>query len=79
MTFKEAKDELKKIAEGEYHSLTYELTEFRPDELETHIRAYVHGYSSGEGTTFRAALNDLKRQMGLPYETEVAPIPEVSA
>lgn len=65
MTFKEAKDELKRIASGKYHTITYGLTEYASDcgaeqVVECHI--YIDGEGSTTAPTFADAFE--KRRTG---------------
>jgi hypothetical protein len=66
MQFQEAKDRLKKLAKGEYHTLSYEFTEAREGEFNTFCRIYIHdkdGGKSGMGQTFGQAFDELEEKL----------------
>jgi len=71
MTFKEAKDELKSLANGRYHSLSYELTEYRSGVLQVKCWAYVDPSISTETSNWKDTL--LKMEIQLKAVTEVGP------
>jgi hypothetical protein len=65
MKFFEAKEELKKLAGGEYHSICYELTEYSSGSLDMKCSMYVHGYQHTDGCdTWEEALANMAKQMG---------------
>jgi len=69
MTFKEAKDRLKSLANGRYHSLSYELTELRSGGLRAKCWVYIDPRISAEGSTWQEAL--IKMEMKLKGESQV--------
>jgi len=69
MTFKEAKDKLKSLAGGRYHSLSYELTEFRSGQLEVKCWVYVDPRISIEGSNWKDVL--MKMEIELKGESQV--------
>ena len=66
MTFKQAKKRLKKIAEGRFHSLRLDVTEFTSGELETKCSVYIDGETFYCGDTFEKAF--LNRERALKKE-----------
>ena len=64
MTFKEAVEEMKKLAEGRDWSLQYEVTSW---QSLPQIRGYVdvsEGKISLCATTYQEAINNVKRMLG---------------
>ena len=64
MKFKEAKDELKSLANGRYHSLSYELTEFTRGRLEAECSLYIDSRISVRGSTWQEAFIKMKIALG---------------
>ena len=62
MTFGEAKSRLSKIADGEYHSISYELTEPVPGQYIVECRVYINPSRVGTGKTFEAAFAVLEQE-----------------
>lgn len=73
MTFGEAKAKLNKIADGEYNSISYELTEPVPGQYLVECRVYIHPSRVGKGKTFEAALAVLEQEKSLPEALIQAP------
>jgi len=69
MKFEEAKDKLKSLAGGRYHSLSYELTEFSGGGLRVKCWAYVDPRIATEGPNWKDAL--VKMEIELKGESEV--------
>ena len=65
MTFNEAKSELKKLAEGKYHNISYELTEDRRGGLEAQCHLYIDPRISSHGKTWEDALKKMRVELGL--------------
>ena len=61
MTFAQAKKKLKKIADGAYHMLNYELTEYHTGEQKTECVVYIDGRGSHSGLTWEEAFKNLDR------------------
>ena len=64
MKFKEAKDELKSLAKGKYHSLSYELTEFISGRLEAECSLYIAPRIPVRGSTWQEAFIKMKIALG---------------
>lgn len=61
MTFKQAKKKLKKIANGKYHSITYELTEHHTGDMAAKCTLYIDGYGVfHNGKTWELAFSSLE-------------------
>ncbi len=68
MTFQEAKNELLKLANGEFNSISYELTTFHTGETEVECSVYLGGYGYSKGVTWEMALSELKTKIGIAEE-----------
>lgn len=67
MTFQKAKDKLKKLAKGEYHTISFELTEHPGGALDPRCRMYIHGYGYTQSwATFELAWQEMKTKKALP-------------
>jgi len=81
MTFKDAKAELRAMANGEYRSLTYSLTEFDDGTETATCNIYVNPSLSASGATWREALNGMRELLNptdpKPAGESEAPEPEV--
>jgi hypothetical protein len=75
MTFLEAKDELKKLAEGKFHSIEYKLTEYKSGRLENECELYIDPCISTSGLTWREALDKMKQTLGIKTEVDLSEIP----
>ena len=60
MKFQEAKDRLNELAEGRYHSIQYELTDYATGKTESSVRLYVDPGISVTRSTFAEALEILQ-------------------
>lgn len=65
MTFMEAKNELKTLANGKYHNIGYELTEDRRGGLEAQCHLYIDPKISSHGKTWKEALKKMRIELGL--------------
>ena len=65
MDFMTAKAELKKLANGKYHTVQYELVEFASGRLEAECELYVDSRILSSGPTWEEALNKMKVKLGL--------------
>jgi len=69
MIFKElrkmpyAKGQLKKLANGQYHSISYEVTEYSSHRIEKRCAVYIPQYDYSVGPTWNDALQALKKQI----------------
>jgi hypothetical protein len=64
--FQEAKDQLKKLAKGKYHTVSYELIELQDGSQETYCCMYINDKEKGrigDGKTFSDAYNKLKKRL----------------
>lgn len=64
MTFEEAKNELKKVANGKYHSIDYQLTEFESGKIESKCTVYINPRISASDLTWNEALAKLVKKLG---------------
>ena len=58
-----AKGQLKKLADGEYHSLTYELTQYQNQEIHIACRVYINNYGSIVSPTWDDALQKMRDRL----------------
>ena len=65
MTFIEAKNEMKKLADGKYYSLKYEFTEFSSGVLEAECYLYVDPSISVTAPTWDSALTQMRQKLGV--------------
>ena len=82
MTFKQAKKELEKLANGEYHVLIYGITDFGTGrdnvKLEQKCSVYVNGFDYYHGVTWRIALDKLESAItGISLPVKIDDIPEM--
>jgi len=71
MTLKEAKDKLKHIASGKFHSVRYELTEYVTGELAEKCTIYIDGEGFYHGKTWQEAFKNREIDLNLaPSETD---------
>ena len=73
MTFKEAKEELKELAENKYHSLSYEHTQYADGEIKIMCRIYIKDKTWFEGTTWEEAFEAMERGFNGAYSDEGQP------
>ncbi len=71
MNFKEAKDKLKKLAKGEYHSIKYEITEYNGGELRQECSVYIAGRGWCEERTWELAFKSLRNEINPPSKKPV--------
>lgn len=76
MTFLEAKDELKKLAKGKMHSITYELTEHASGAFENRCELYIDPRISSEGKTWKEALDKMRIKLGGCGEIDLSESPD---
>lgn len=72
MTFMEAKEKLKEIAAGKYHSLKFELTEFHTGGLNTECSIYINGTDWFSGRTWEDAFARLEKGQNGTFMEEAA-------
>jgi len=63
MQFTDAKNKLKELANGKYHSITYELTEYSNGKLETKCHLYIDPHISFLASTWREAFTKLEEYL----------------
>ena len=69
MIFKElkkmphAKGQLKKLAKGEFHFISYEVTESHNGDSEEECIVYIDRYNHSLGPTWNDALEGMKKQI----------------
>lgn len=61
MNLQQAKAELSQLANGKYHSIRYNLTEYSTGEQKQICEVYINGEDIFSAPTFRQALNLLKK------------------
>lgn len=78
MTFRQAKKELEKLANGDYHVLSYGITDFGTGgKLEQKCTVYVNGFDHYHGVTWRIALDKLESAIiGISLPVKIEDIPE---
>ncbi len=76
MNFLKAKKQLKSLAEGKYHTLTYSVSEYEHGGLTQTCNVYIDGISYIQGTTWEEALTKLKYQL-TDVKVKVEPIKEL--
>jgi hypothetical protein len=74
MTFKEAKDELKKLAKGKYHAIRYELVEYSSGKIETECWIYIDPRISVSTTNWKDALTKMEMILE-PLKADPSEIP----
>ena len=75
MNFIEAKEKLKKIAGGDYHSLTYAVSEHTDGDIEVECRIYISDIDSFTGKTWEEVFNELE---GVHVNPEIDDFEEVA-
>ena len=66
MKFQTAKDRLKKMAKGKYHTVRYELNETMEGNLDTRCWLYIgdaYGVKDAAGNTFRECFDQLEKRI----------------
>lgn len=82
MSFRQAKKELEKLANGDYHVLSYGITDFGTADyidgkLEQKCTVYVNGFDHYHGATWRIALDKLESAItGTSLPVKIEDIPE---
>lgn len=67
MTFKEAKDKLRELAQGRYHAIEYELTEYAHGGLKAGCRLYIDPNTSTKWQpTWEMAFDELQKVLNPP-------------
>jgi hypothetical protein len=75
MKFSEAKDELKKLAKGKMHSITYELIEYASGAFDTRCDLYIDSRISSSGTIWKDALDKIRIKLGGCGEVDLTEAP----
>jgi len=70
MNFITAKNKLKKLANGKYHSITYELNEYSNGKLETKCYLYIDPGISLKAPTWTEAFAKLEKYLPIIDLTE---------
>ena len=60
---RQAKGQLKKLAQGKYHNLMYELTDYHNGDITIACRVYIHGYEYRVAPTWDEALQKMREQI----------------
>jgi hypothetical protein len=68
MTFQEAKDKVKELANGKYHGLSIELNEFSSGEQRVECSIYITDESWYKGPTWEDAFKARERALQSPEE-----------
>ncbi|KKK97093.1 hypothetical protein LCGC14_2656210 [marine sediment metagenome] len=79
MNFLQAKRKLKKLAKGEYHFLSYSITEYDNSTLSQECTVYVDGYNHSPASNWVDAFEGLQEQINPPKlkPVNIEPIEEV--
>jgi len=75
MTFERAKDELKKLADGRYHAIQYQLIEDAKGSLRAECYLYIDSRISVIAPTWNEALIGMRRRLGLMPEVSLIEMP----
>jgi len=70
MNFSEAKQKLKGLAKGDYHSLKYTETISHTGETSTLCEVYINGRHSRSGETWESAIAKMERKINDQQEPE---------
>ena len=76
MNFLQAKRELKKLAKGKYHPLSYTITEYSDGALSQECQTYIDGYDFSTADHWIDAIK-LMQQKTNPKPVNIEPIKEV--
>lgn len=76
MKFLEANEQLKKLADGKYFTLKYELHTHSSNNTRAECTVYVDGYTHFSGPTWENALNQLKECIGNGFKADLTEAPE---
>lgn len=76
MKFWEAKEELKRLANGRYHAIQYQLTEYRGGALEVECYLYLDPRISVTGSNWEDALSKMRLMLKPPQKVDLAEAPE---
>ncbi len=71
MNFIEARSKLKKLAKGKYHTIQYQMSEVREEDLAQECTVYIDGFSHHYGETWELALKSLKNEINPPLAKPV--------
>jgi hypothetical protein len=77
MNFIKAKEKLAKLANGKYHTIQYDLTEFNGGVLTQTCSVYIDGYKFHKAPNWYEALLSLQRQVK-PTKVKIESIEEIS-
>ncbi len=75
MTFLEAKAELKKMANGRFHDITYELREYSSGINEAKCEVYIDPRLSASGATWNEALTKMRFKLGDKPQADLTEAP----
>jgi hypothetical protein len=75
MKFKEAKDELKKMAKGKYHSIQYQLVEYASGILECECYLYVDPNTSVTTSNWKDSLYKMRMILEPSQKVELSEMP----
>ena len=70
MTFEKAKQELAKLADGKYYSISYGFTRFSSDIEEVECGVYIDGFNWFVGSKWEVALDMIKRELGVSQKVD---------
>jgi len=65
MTFLEAKEEVKQLANGRFHAVVYELSEHQDGTLEQTCSVYVDGQNWQVYHTWEEAISMMRKALGI--------------
>jgi len=75
MKFSEAKDRLKELAGGRYHSIHFEMSEYTTGEQETECWLYIDDRCSVKGQTWEQAFCKMEERL----MKQIEEMPDVEA
>ena len=72
MKFQEAKDRLKKLANGKYHTISFSMSEHTNGKIETEVWLYVDkGICSNYVRNFDIAFAEIEEELGVAPNEEI--------
>lgn len=77
MDFKQAKDKLKVIAAGRYHSVNYDITEDSSGEISQQCTLYIDGLTHYTGGSWDEVFSKLEYSVAPVREIEIDPVEEI--
>ena len=76
MTFKEAKDQLKNLANGRYHAIQYQLVEYASGSLEVECYLYIDPRISVTASNWKDGLSKMRMLLNPLQKVDLSEMPE---